>query len=348
MNDDVGDKSYEPTPKKLDDARKKGEITRSADLTTAAGYLGFAIVCLLFGEAMVTRLGGRLALIIDQAGSTRAPPIVISSLVGPVAPIIFLPGLAALISIVARNGLLFTTDKLKPKLSRISPIATAKQKFGRSGLFEFLKSFTKLLVHSVVLGFFLNANMPRILTALTLEPSAVPGELCTLALDLILLVLIVAAIIGGIDAIFQAQEHRRKNMMSRKEIMDETKESEGDPAMKQSRRQKAVEIATRKMVAEVPNANVVIVNPTHFAVALKWSREAKGAPVCVAKGVDEIARRIREIAEENNVPIHSDPPTARALHELVDVGKEIPPDHYKAVAAAIRFAELVREKAKWR
>jgi flagellar biosynthetic protein FlhB len=118
--------------------------------------------------------------------------------------------------------------------------------------------------------------------------------------------------------------------------------------MKQSRREKARLIASRRMMEQVPGADVIIVNPTHFAVALRWSRQPGSAPECVAKGVDEIARRIREIAQENGIPIHSDPPTARALFASVDIGQEIAPEHYRAVAAAIRFADALRKKAAWR
>ena len=137
-------------------------------------------------------------------------------------------------------------------------------------------------------------------------------------------------------------------MMSRKELTDESKDAEGDPYMKQKRRQKGQEIASKQMIQDVPNADVVIVNPTHYAVALKWSRLPGDVPVCVAKGVDEIAARIREKAQESAVPIHSDPPTARALHAVVEIGQEIPPENYRAVAAAIRFADEIRRKAKGR
>jgi len=157
---------------------------------------------------------------------------------------------------------------------------------------------------------------------------------------------IIATVIGGIDAIWQHSEHLRKNRMSRKEITDETKNAEGDPHLKQERRQRAMEIAQNQMMADVPKADVIIVNPTHYAVALKWSREKGDAPVCVAKGVDEIARAIRETAIAAGVPIHSDPPTARSLHATTEIGQQIAPDHYQTVAAAIRFAERMRQRAR--
>ena len=134
--------------------------------------------------------------------------------------------------------------------------------------------------------------------------------------------------------------------MSRQDIIDEMKQSEGDPFVKQQRRQRGYDIAMNQMLADVASADVVIVNPTHYAVALRWRRGDQGAPVCVAKGVDEIAARIRAVAAEAGVPLHRDPPTARAVHASVEIGQEIHAEHYRAVAAAIRFAERLRAKAR--
>jgi flagellar biosynthetic protein FlhB len=134
--------------------------------------------------------------------------------------------------------------------------------------------------------------------------------------------------------------------MSRKEMLDEFKANEGDPHLKSARRQRAQEVATNRMLTDVAKADVVVVNPTHYAVALRWDRTKRGAPICVAKGVDEIARRIRERAAEHGIPIHRDPPTARAMHASVEIGQEIRPEHYRAVAAAIRFADSMRKRAR--
>ena len=150
--------------------------------------------------------------------------------------------------------------------------------------------------------------------------------------------------IGGLDYFWQRAEHLRSNKMSRKEMMDEHKNSEGDPHFKAKRRQKGQEIATSRMLQDVRTADVVIVNPTHYAVALKWDRLSGRAPVCVAKGVDEIAQRIRERAAEAAVPLHSDPPTARMLFASLEIGHEVHPDHYRVVAAAIRFSESIRQR----
>ena len=159
---------------------------------------------------------------------------------------------------------------------------------------------------------------------------------------------LIAVAIAGVDLVWQRFDHARKLRMSFQEMREETKQSEGDPHMKAQRRSRAEAIATNRMLLDVPKADVVIVNPTHYAVALKWARTKGSAPVCVAKGEGEVALRIREIAATAGVPVHSDPPTARALHATVEIGREIAPEHYRAVAAAIRFADRMRKAARAR
>lgn len=354
--DDESDKQYEPTQKKLDDARKKGEIAKSADLTTAAAYGGFLLVSMTVGPAALIGMSTALSVLLGQshqladvvfAGSGAAfHADVLAQVFWGTLPWFAFPATLAILAVIAQRAFLFTPSKIVPKLNRISPLSGIKNKFGRQGLFEFLKSTTKLIIYSVILGFFLNAQIDRILGSIRLPPALILAELGRMVVGLASIVLLVALVLGGIDYLWQSAEHTRKNRMSRKEMTDEHKQAEGDPIMKQQRRQRAQELALNKMLADVPTADVVIVNPTHFAVALKWDRAAGAAPVCVAKGVDEIAARIRELAHENAVPLHSDPPTARALHASVDIGQEITPDHYQAVAAAIRFAETVRQKAR--
>ena len=350
------DKQFEPSQQKLDDARKKGEIAKSADLTTAAAYGGFLIVALTIGADALMRLGTVLSNLLAQVDSLST--LVFSGATQPVlggiffetaisiAPWFVLPALFAALSITVQRAFLVTPTKILPKLNRISPLAGAKNKFGRQGLFEFFKSMSKLIIYAVVMGFFLRVQMDRIVGALYLPPALVVALLGDILLRLMALVLLVAIILGGGDYLWQKAEHLRKNRMSRKEMMDEFKQAEGDPTMKQHRRMKGQQIAMNQMLADVPTADVVIVNPTHYAVALKWDRAAGGAPTCVAKGVDEIAAKIRELAFENAVPVHADPPTARALHAGVDIGQEVAPEHYQAVAAAIRFAEAMRQKVR--
>lgn len=178
------------------------------------------------------------------------------------------------------------------------------------------------------------------------DPKIVGALMTRVIIDFMFVVLLIALGVGAVDYLWQHHDHLRKNRMSHKEIRDEHKQQEGDPYLKQERRQRGAQIAAEQMMADVPDADVVIVNPTHYAVALKWSRAPGSAPVCVAKGVDHIAQTIRERAMESGVPIHRDPPTARAIHASTDIGQEIDPAQYRSVAAAIRFAEMMRRKAR--
>jgi flagellar biosynthetic protein FlhB len=254
--------------------------------------------------------------------------------------------LFVLLTLFAQRAVVFSFSKVAPKLSKISPISGAKNKFGPKGLFEFAKSAAKLGLVSALLMWFAMGKLDEMLVALMTSPAQIMVQLSSLLIEFLTIVFVMSLIIGGIDYLWQSAEHIRKNMMTRQEVTDEAKQSDGDPHHKQMRRQRAYDIAMNQMLADVPTADVVIVNPTHYAVALKWDRASKQAPVCVAKGVDEIAARIREVASSSKIAIHSDPPTARALFASVDVGAVIKPDHYKAVAAAIRFAEDMRTQAR--
>lgn len=353
--DEDSDKQFEPTQKKLDDARKKGEIAKSTDLTTAAAYAGFLIVCITIGPGTLIDLSTAMSILLGQsddiavemfagAGAAFHAGILQEVAWGTAAWFAF-PALFAIVAVIAQRAFVVTPSKIAPKLNRISPIEGVKNKLGRQGLFEFVKSTAKLVIYSVVMAVFLVSQLDRIVGSIRLPPALVVAELGRMLLSMTMIVICVAFVIGGVDYLWQRAEHIRKNRMSRKEMMDELKQAEGDPVMKQQRRQKGQEIAMNKMLSDVPTADVVIVNPTHFAVALKWDRTAASAPICVAKGVDEIAARIRELAHESAIPVHSNPPTARALHASVEIGQEIAPEHYQAVAAAIRFAEAIRQKA---
>ena len=352
------DKQYEPSQKKLDDAREKGEIPRSTDLTTAASYGGMLIACIALGGGALIAAAETLMALIDRPDKLAAEvfaggaaPVlggIAAGVAVPMLPIFVIPGVLAIASLVATRSFVVAPEKLKPKLNKISPIAQAKNKFGRSGLFEFAKSFAKLSIYGVILGIFLFLRMEDIVASMTLSPAMATTELLRMSITFLFLVLAVSLTIGGIDFLWQRAEHLRKHRMSHKEMRDEHKQMEGDPHMKQERRQRAHDIAMNQMMADVPKADVVIVNPTHYAVALKWDRMRGTAPECVAKGVDEIAAKIREIAAENGIALHSDPPTARALHATVEIGEEVRPEHYRAVAAAIRFAEAMRKKARRR
>ncbi|MBW0158103.1 flagellar type III secretion system protein FlhB [Sedimentimonas flavescens] len=355
MSEDDSEKEFEPTPQKLEQARRKGDLIRSAELSVAASYGGVLLLAMGLGASSLTLFGQRAMVLLDQADSLSSlvfgfstAPVggMIGGIVMAIAPWFALPLVLVLAALAAQRALVFVPDKIQPKLSRINPFANAAQKFGRAGLFEFAKSFVKLIVIAGILGVFLSSRIEGILAMQRTAPGISSVAAMVMLREFLALVFLIALVVGALDFLWQRAEFLRRNRMSRKELMDEMKQSEGDPHLKAQRRQKGVEIATRQMIADVKTADVVIVNPTHYAVALKWQRSSGRAPVCVAKGVDELAARIRAVAMESGVPIHSDPPTARALHAAMQVGEEIRPEHYKPVAAAIRFAEKMRRRAK--
>lgn len=355
-NEDDGEKQYEPTQKRLDEARKRGEIPSSTDLTTALSYSGILLSLLVFGAGMIQTIGSTLAALLSRADhlSTAmfnggSAPVMIqfsAPILGALAVLLGVPACFALLGLIAQRGIVFAPDKITPKLSRLSPLANAKNKFGRSGLFEFAKSASKLIILCVILAIYLSARFDQLIGTMMFDAGQIATEMAGLVIELMTVVVVASLSIGGGDLLWQHAEHRRKNMMSREDLKQETKQSEGDPAMKQQRRQRGYDIAMNKMLVETATADVVIVNPTHYAVALKWDSTSGQPPIVVAKGMDEIAARIRQVANENAVPIRSDPPTARAIHASCEIGDPIRPDQYRAVAAAIRFAEMIRKKAR--
>lgn len=354
--DDESDKSQEPTRHKLEEARKKGELARSADLNTAAAYGGFLLAALAAGGASVDRISEALMALIDRSGplsamifeGRAAAPLsgLIAALAAGLAAWFLIPAALALLSIIGQRSFVVAPDKIRPRLSRINPVQNARNKYGLSGLFEFAKSFAKLLLYSLLLGGFLTVRLSDMAGALHAEPQIVGALMARMMVEFLSVVLVIALAIGAVDYIWHHFDHLRRNRMSHRELREEHKQHEGDPHMKQERRQRAQKIAMDQAMAEVPKADVVIVNPTHFAVALRWSRLPGAAPVCVAKGADHMALAIREHAFEAGVPVRHDPPTARALFATTEIGREIAPEHYRAVAAAIRFAEKMRRRAR--
>ncbi len=352
-NDD--EKSHEPSQRRLDEARKKGQIPASADLYGAGSLAGLLVAALIFGPSALSQTGLAAQALLDDA-DRLAPQILLApgarltgigiSLLWPLAPFFLLPLVFVVIAAVLQQAMVLAPDRIAPKLSKISPLAIAKQKFGKEGLFQFGKSAVKLALISALLVYFTLSKGEEIMTSLRMTPAQATVVMMQMMGQFLMLALLFTVIVGGVDYGWQVLQHLMRNRMSRKELMDEMKDSEGDPHVKMQRRQRGQEIAQNQMLADVAKADVVIVNPTHYAVALKWKRGDKSAPVCLAKGVDEIAAKIRERAAEHGVPLHRDPATARAIYATVDIGKPIKSEHFRAVAAAIRFAETMRKKAR--
>lgn len=350
MSEENDDKPFEASDEKLRKAREKGDIPRSTELNVAAMYLGawlafavgagFAVKSWL---AMATRALGSDGWTPDATGAVATA---LGQYAGwAVLALAAVPSLVIVVALIAVRGLVFAPQKLAFDLNRVNPMKTAAQKFGKSGLANFAISLGKVALVCAG-GWLLFRALLGHLAASPLAGDRWIADLGVLLGRVLALALAISVLFAGLDMGWQSFDHRRKNRMSRKEMEDEYKDSEGDPHFKAARRQRAVEIATTQMLADVGRADVVIVNPTHYAVALEWKRGSGRAPVCLAKGTDEVAARIRERAKDHRVPIFSDPPCARAIHATVEVGQEIRREQFAAVTAAIRFAEKMREKAR--
>lgn len=354
--DDGQEKSFEATESKLREARRKGDVPQSKEANTFLLYVGFAVMIMLVGAGVATTIAGRLTSMLampdDYAYEFLFNPNkdlfaeMLGTLAGAMAPVFLIPAAFIIGSLVAQQAVTFAPDKIKPKMNKISPISNAKQKYGPDGIGEFVKSGAKLLTVTIITGLFLWSQYFRLPGYSQLHAGLLPGELRDQILALLVYIIIAAGAIAAIDLPWKQHQHKKKLRMTFEEVRKEQKEQEGDPHQKQERRKRAQAIATSTMLADVPKADVVIVNPEHYAVALQWSRKKDSLPVCIAKGVDEIAQRIKERAGEAGVPIHSDPPTARSLHASVEIGEVIEPDHYAAVAAAIHFADMMRKKMR--
>nr|WP_205911765.1 flagellar type III secretion system protein FlhB [Rhodobacter sp. SGA-6-6] len=346
--EDEAEKEYAPSERRLTRAREEGDVARSEDLQASAGLAGLVLALMLAGGWAVARAGQAGMVLLDQPDRlTQAGATALSlRMIAPFAALLLLPAAAVLLWLVASRSLIFAPTKLAFKGSRLSILSNARQKFGRAGLIDFAKRFAKMLAVAGLLAWFLSREMPAVMSSAAMEPGPLVALMARQLQGFLILFLAVSLAFGLADFLWQKLEFARRHRMTRKEMTDEMKESEGDPHFKADRRRRAQEIATNRMLADVPKADVVIVNPTHYAVALKWARGKEAAPRCVAKGTDEIAARIRERAQENGVPIRRDPPTARTLFATVEIGREIRPEHYAAVAAAIRFADAMRRKAR--
>lgn len=356
--DDGSEKPFEATPRKIEEARKRGEMPISQDLVTFGVYAAVLLTIIGLGAWSANRISvsmmpyiaapDRLAEHIFSANGLAWHLHILGGLAPAIAIWLGIPFLFAVAVAFLQGALVFSGQKLQPKINRISPIKNAKQKYGSDGLFNFLKSFVKLTIYSLVLFAVFQMQVETIVALSALPVSESLQIIQNLCLQFLAVSAAVMFVIAIVDFLWQRAQFMHRQRMSFKEMKDELKESEGDPYTRQARRQKAYDIATNQMLADVPEADVVVVNPEHYAVALKWERAPGTAPVCVAKGVDEIAKRIREVAREHAVPIRRDPPAARSIFVTVDIGAEIPAEQYQAIAAAIRFADAMRLKARQR
>ncbi|MCH8685122.1 flagellar biosynthesis protein FlhB [Pedomonas mirosovicensis] len=352
-SEDDDQKTEEPTQRKLDEARKKGQIARSAEMRHVA-MLGGALVVVSFmaggighglAPMFVNLLGQADKYQLDGRGTqSLASSVALNTGAALFAPLAVL-FLAAIVGGVMQGRPTLSWERIKPQWSKLSPLSGIKRLLGAQAVVEFLKTLAKSALVGVV-GVAVVWPYGRRLE-LSLFGSA-PDVLALtggLVIKLLLAVVILVAVLSLGDFVYQRFSFMKKMRMSRQELKDEFKQSEGDPHVKARIRQIRLERSRKRMMANVPTADVVITNPTHFAVALKYDQAAMAAPKVVAKGVDSLALRIRAVATENKVPIVENPPLARALYASVEVEEEIKPDHYKAVAEVISYVMKLRGRS---
>lgn len=354
----AGEKSHEPTPRRLEKARESGVLPNSQDAQTLAAYLGLAVTMLVAGGWAAARLGETLVPFLDRpeslarqflSGAAREAGLhLLGRLVPPVLALLAVPALMIVALLVAQRGIVLATQRIRPKLARISPLQNARNRYGPRGLVEFGKSAAKLAAVGTAAAWVGAGELERLGGYPGVDARLTGHLLAREFHQMIGALLVVAAALAAFDLVWQWFDHRRRLRMSHEELKEESKQTEGDPHLHAERRERGRRIASNRMLLAVPDADVVITNPTHYAVALKWQRDSAAAPVCVAKGIDEMALAIRARAEAAGVPVRSDPPAARSIHALVEIRQQIRPEHYQAVAAAIIFADEMRRRARAR
>lgn len=349
---DQSEKTEDPTQKRLQDALERGDVVKSQEVSTWFVIAGGTLVVAAFSGPMVTGLAtsfrglianahrvefdrGGLMGLIDKLG--------VETLVATAVPVLVL-ALAAIAGNMVQHRLVWSAEQLKPKLSKISPIAGAKRLFSKIALFNFAKGLVKLAVIGAIMVWLMWPERHRLDTIVATDPAGVLALTETLSIKLLAATAAVLALIAGLDYLFQYRQWFERQKMSLREMKEEFKQTEGDPVIRSKLRQVRQNRMRKRMMAAVPKASVVITNPTHYAVALQYER-GMNAPLCVAKGIDSLALKIREIAREHGIPVVENPPLARALHGSVAIDGEVKPEHYKAVAEVIGYVMRLRRAA---
>lgn len=346
-NEAAGERTEAPTPRRLERAREEGQVALSKDVATAAALAGGTVgLALVLPQAAASLFAALLPLLerphgLDAASSGPLLQAVASRsliLVLGVAALALLAGVAATL---LQTGFLVSAGPLRPKLSKISPLAGAKRLVSPENLMEFAKCLAKLAVLAGVAAVVLWDAPSRYARTVGLEVGPLLHLLVGDSLRLIVGLLAALGVIAALDLVWTRHRHLERLRMSRRDIKEELRQGEGDPEVKARLKRIRAERAKRRMLDAVPRATVVVTNPTHYAVALRYDRATQAAPKVVAKGVDHMAARIRAVAEANRVPIVSNPPLARALY-AVDLDREIPEEHYAAVAEIIAYVWRVK------
>ncbi len=353
-NEDGQEKTEEPTSRKLSKARGQGSVAKSQEVSS---WFMLFVLLILIGfllRGLVIDTGGILVRFIDQPEDFSFDPDSAahfgSSLLEALAAVLFLPVLLLLVAALAaafiQNGFIFTVDPLKPKLSNLSFKKGFEKVFSLNSIVEFLKGLAKISVVSAVAIAIIWPDMDQVALLITMDVPQVLEQLRWTIFKVVLGVLCVMTLITIMDVAYQRYQHLKNLRMTKEEVKDEHKQTDGDPKVKNRLRRIRIERAKQRMMAAVPDADVVITNPTHYAVALRYDQATMEAPRLLAKGVDSLAQKIRALAKEHEIPIVENAPLARALHASVELDQEIPPEHYKAVAEVIGYLMRVHGKLR--
>ena len=357
MSDDTEEssKTEDPSAKRLEDARKRGDVSKSQEVTTWFALAGIGAVIALMASWTATNLMQELKIVMANAdryevGGNQFGAFFTSlaqSIIGAaIVPMVILTAFAVLGNLIQHRPLI-SVDPLIPKLSKISPLTGFGRLFSRDSLINFVKGLFKLGVIATVMFFTLWPERNRLDTMVQGDPATILITVEQLTLKVIWAALAIVTVIALADLVYQRNRWWTRHKMTLQEVRDEYKQMEGDPKVKGRIRQLRMERGRQRMMGQVPKATVIIANPTHYAVALKYDRNM-AAPLCVAKGMDDLALRIRAVAEENDVPVVETPPLARALYAAVEIDQTIPGEHFKAVAQVIGYVMRLKAKTSWR
>ncbi len=346
---DDSEQTEDPTPRRLDQAIERGDVVKSIEVSTWFMIGGATLALMIFsGPSAVTLQAAMRGLLAHswqipmdgQALVGLARSLAETLLVALGIPLLLLT-LAAFAGTIIQHRIIFSFEPLKPELSKISPIAGLKRLFSKVALANFAKGLAKLALFGTVIGALLWPQRRRMAGLIDVDPALILPIARSLCMQTLGTIVAILAVVAAADYLFQYRQWYDRHKMSVREMKEEFRQTEGDPAVKGKIRQLRQARGKKRMMAQVPKASVVITNPTHFAVALQYER-GMDAPVCVAKGADLIARKIREVAEAHNIPIMENPPLARALHATVEIDQEIPQEHYRAVAEIIGYVMRLR------
>lgn len=339
-------RTEEPTEKKIGDAIERGDVPFAREASLFASVTAMLIIGAFAANGVVAAMTALLRQLLDDAGGVAIrngnDAVELVRLVGRdaaailIAPVVILAA-AGILSSVLQNPPRLAFKRIQPDFQRISLANGWHRLFGARGQVEFLKGVFKLSSISAVLFAVLQWQQNNLVNAMAVAPEAVPELILTIAMRLLSVVGVVTLLLLAADLVWARASWRRDLRMSRQELKDEIKQSEGDPLKKAKLRSLAQGRQRKSMIANVPRATLVIANPTHFAIALRYVKEENAAPLVLSKGQDLIALKIREIAEQHGIPVIEDKLLARSMYESVEVDRTIPPEFYKAVAELIHF-----------